>query len=94
MTLLLLLACGGTTTGARAWQMESLDEGIGGPKAMARPGDFRLENEHLRVAILGARYSMGPSPYGGTIADLDRTRADPSWGANHGNDQFAEMFAT
>lgn len=92
MTLLLLLACTQSTTGARAWRMESLDEGVGGPKAMAQPGDFRMENEHLTVAVLNARYSLGPSPYGGTIADLDKVRADPEWGANHGNDQFAEMF--
>lgn len=94
MHLLLLLACSQPPTGARAWKMTSLDEGVGGPKATAQVGDFRMENEHIRLAILDAGYSLGPSPYGGTIADLDKVRADPAWGANHGNDQFAEMFAT
>lgn len=94
MSLLLLLACAEPVTGARAWQMQSLEEGIGGPKAMARPGDFRLENEHLRVAVLGPRFSLGPSPYGGTLADLDLVRDDPAWRAGHGNDQMAEVFAT
>lgn len=94
MTLLLLLACQNSPQGARAWQMESLDEAVGGPKSTARVGDFRMENEHLRVGILDARYSLGPSPYGGTLADIDLKRADPDWGGAHGNDRFAEMFAT
>lgn len=94
MSLLLLLACAEPLVGARAWQMQALDEGIGGPKAMARPGDFLLENEHLKVAVLGPRYSLGPSPYGGTLADIDLVRDDPEWRAGHGNDQMAEMFAT
>ena len=94
MTLLLLLACQNSPEGARAWQMESLDEAVGGPKSTARVGDFRMENEHLRVGILDARYSLGPSPYGGTLADIDVKRSDPDWGGAHGNDRFAEMFAT
>ncbi|MFZ5481974.1 MAG: CehA/McbA family metallohydrolase [Myxococcota bacterium] len=91
----LLTACApDAPTWASARQIASLDEAIGGPKAMARPGDFLLENDRVRVAILGARYSMGPSPYGGTIADVDLQRPDPRWGGGHGNDNFAETFAT
>ncbi|MBW2258047.1 MAG: hypothetical protein JRI25_26065, partial [Deltaproteobacteria bacterium] len=40
---------------ARAIRIETLDQAIGGPKALAQPGDFLLENDRVRVAILGAR---------------------------------------
>lgn len=94
-TLLLLLACAPERpTWASAQTIDALDQGIGGPKAMARPGDLLLENDRIRVAVVGARASMGPSPYGGTVADVDLQRPDPRWGAGHGNDQFAEMFST
>ena len=39
---------------ARVYQLEDLGDGIGGPKALARPGDYVLENGHVRFAILGA----------------------------------------
>lgn len=95
MLLLLVLACSGTEgTWARAVQIETLDQTIGGQKAMARPGDFLLENDQVRVAILDARYSLGPSPYGGTLADADLQRSDPRYAGGHGNDQLAELFGT
>ncbi len=93
-TLLLLLACSSDNPRALATRIASLDETIGGPKAMARPGDFLLQNENVRFTILDARASLGPSPFGGTIADVDLVRADPKWAGGHGNDQFAEMFPT
>ncbi|MDP2315346.1 MAG: CehA/McbA family metallohydrolase [Pseudomonadota bacterium] len=94
MQLLLLLACSDTGSWARATQIESLEDGIGGPKAMARPGDYLLENDRVRFAVLGARYSLGPSPYGGTIADADLQRPHPEYAGGHGNDRLAEMFST
>jgi len=92
--LFLLTGCGADDPAARAVRIETLDQAVGGPKAMARPGDILLENGHLRFAILDARYSMGPSTFGGTIADADLVRSDPKWGGGHGNDQLAEMFTT
>ena len=48
----LLASCQPTNAGfARAADIERLDQGIGGPKAAARPGDILLENAHLRVVI-------------------------------------------
>ncbi len=94
MHLLLLLACSDTGSWARATQIESLEDGIGGPKAMARPGDLLLENDRVRFAVLGARYSLGPSPFGGTIADADLQRPHPKYAGGHGNDRLAEMFST
>ena len=63
-TSLGLLSCAPEGGFARAYQMASLAEGIGGPKAIARPGDFVLENDKVRVAILGPRDSMGPHTSG------------------------------
>ncbi len=94
MTLLALLACTTASEWASARQIDSLADTIGGPKATAREGDYLLENDRVRFTILGPRYSMGPSPFGGTLADADLQRADPKYGAGHGRDQIAEVFAT
>jgi hypothetical protein len=59
---------------------------------MAQPGDYVLENEYLRVAILGPRNSIGPGMFGGSLVDADLQWSDPralKWG---GRDQFAELF--
>ncbi len=94
MILLTLLGCTTSSEWASARKIDSLAETVGGPKATARPGDFLLENDRIRVAVLGPRYSMGPSPFGGTLCDADIRRANPRYGAGHGNDQLAEVFAT
>lgn len=95
MMLLLLTACESESTPwTHAFQIETLDQTIGGPKAAVQPGDFLLENDQVRTGILDARYSMGPSPYGGTLADADLQRLDPRYGGGHGDDQLAEVFGT
>lgn len=94
MHLLLLLACSEPGPWTRATQIASLEDGIGGPKAIARPGDYLLENDRVRFTVLRARNSLGPSPYGGTIADADLQRTDPRYAAGHGNDRLAESFPT
>lgn len=94
LSLAALAACAPSSPGARASRIEALEDAIGGPKATARPGDYLLENAHVRFAILDGRYSYGPAPYGGTLVDADLVRDDPKWGAGHGNDQLAETFTT
>lgn len=79
---------------AQAYQMQDLSEGIGGPKALARPGDFILENDRIRVAILGERPSMGPHTSGGSIIDADIQRRSPAYSGGQGNDRLAELFPT
>ena len=79
---------------ARAYPITDLSETIGGPKGMAQPGDFMLENDHLRVSILGSRPSMGPHTSGGSIIDADLQRNDPLYSQGQGNDLIAEMFPT
>jgi hypothetical protein len=79
---------------ARASVIDRLDGGVGGPKALAQPGDFLLENDRLRIAVLATRDSMGPGLYGGSIADADVQWNDPRFPPGKGNDQLAEMFTT
>ena len=81
-------------TWANAYVIASLDEGIGGPKAMARPGDIVIENDRVRFAILGARNSLGPHTSGGGLVDADLQRNDPRFSQGKGLDQLAEVFPT
>ncbi|MFT7518663.1 MAG: hypothetical protein ACI9MC_000795 [Kiritimatiellia bacterium] len=88
-------------TFTRAAMIEDLSQAIGGPKASAQPGDYILENEHFRVAILSAarsegdlRTSMGPGLWGGSLVDADLQRTGARYTAGRGVDQFAEMFPT
>ena len=67
---------------------------MGGPKAIAMPGDFVIENDRLRFAILGPRPSMGNHTEGGSLVDADLQRLDPSFSKGKGGDQWGELFAT
>ncbi|WP_437317007.1 PHP domain-containing protein [Sorangium sp. So ce385] len=76
----------------RAKPIENRFELVGGPVAMADVGDFLLENDEIRVAILGARHSPGPGVYGGSLVDADLRRPDPRFASASGRDRFAESF--
>ena len=91
---LLLLSCVNSEPQTQAYQIRSLNQSIGGPKALAQVGDFIIENDQIRVAILGNRPSMGPHTSGGSIIDADIQRNDPHFANGHGNDQLAEVFST
>ncbi len=79
---------------ASAYQIDDLAQGIGGPKATARPGDFVIENDRIRLAILGKRNSLGPHTSGGSLIDADLQRDDPRFSQGNGLDQLAEVFPT
>lgn len=82
---------------SRAYTIESLDQGVGGPKALAEIGDFVLENDRVRVAILASgegEPDLGPGLYGGSIVDADLQWNDARFPRGYGNDQMAEVFAT
>lgn len=76
----------------RAKQIETRAERIGGPVSMADVGDFLLENDQIRVGILGAIDSPGPGPYGGSVVDIDRRRPRLGTQGPNGIDRFAEAF--
>ncbi len=79
---------------ARATVLEDLTQGIGGPKALAQPGDILLENDRVRFAIAGERISFGPGIDGGSILDADLRRGGSQWSGGHGNDRLAEVLST
>ncbi|MCC7538305.1 MAG: hypothetical protein IT379_18920, partial [Deltaproteobacteria bacterium] len=83
-------ACGNPRDGARACQITRRGQRIGGPSSVADVGDYLLENDHIRVAILAAGNSPGPGLFGGSIVDADIVR--PSVSSVVGQDRFAEIF--
>jgi hypothetical protein len=96
-TLLLsvLLACAPESAEhATAYQLNDLGDGIGGPKALARKGDYIIENDKMRFGILGARNSFGPGLYGGSLIDADVVREGLEYRNGHGNDRFVELNPT
>lgn len=76
----------------RAKQIDNAFELIGGPVSMANVGDFLLENDQIRVAILGGHRSPGPGVFGGSLVDADVRRKDGRVIEGQGRDRFAEMF--
>ena len=76
----------------RAKAVENRAELIGGPVAMADLGDFLLENDQIRVNILGPKDSPGPGVFGGSIVDVDIRRERVGDENNLGHDRFAELF--
>jgi hypothetical protein len=94
-TLFILLACiQDPAPWADVHVMSRLDEGIGGPKAQGQIGDYIIENDKVRVVVLGPRASFGPGLFGGSVLDADLRRVGARWANGHGNDQFAELNPT
>ncbi|MFM7204036.1 MAG: hypothetical protein ACKO6N_24920 [Myxococcota bacterium] len=90
-----------TTSALRAYQVASKDQLIGGPSALLDVGDFILENDQIRIGVLGAKASdgrklnsLGPGLAGGSLVDADLVRHDPQYANGNGLDQFAENFPT
>jgi hypothetical protein len=94
VTLIIGLGCVSEEPFARAFEIATLDEAIGGPKAIAQPGDFLLENDRVRVAILGARNSLSMGLYGGSLIDADLQRVEPHLRGGHGLDALSEIIPT
>ncbi len=72
-------------SGASVRPLSSPLEGVGGPNAHGKAGDFLLGNGRIRVVIQGEDRHIGANPWGGTILDADLVREGP------GMDQFGEM---
>jgi hypothetical protein len=86
-------ACDKTDTSLlRAHKAANRNELVGGPVAYADTGDFVLENDKIRVAILGTERSWGPGIYGGSLVDADIRRTDSRYPSGAGRDRFAEIF--
>lgn len=88
-----LPGCGQETPNLlRAKRAESRWELVGGPVAYADVGDFVLENDKIRVAILDSGRSWGPGVFGGSLVDADIRRNDDRFAQGQGRDRFAEVF--
>lgn len=86
-------ACnGGPSTLLRAKVIESRSERVGGPVSAADVGDYLLENDKIRVAILSARPSPAPGVFGGSIVDADIRRSKEGFEGGFGHDRFSEAF--
>lgn len=75
-----------------AKQIENRGELVGGPVAMADVGDYLLQNDQIKVAILGPKDSPGPGVFGGSIVDVDLRRDRLGFENAQGHDRFAELF--
>lgn len=94
MVLALLGACSKTTPPARAFQVNSRSDLIGGKRALAEVGDYKLSNGLIHAIIQDVGSSRGFGAFGGSLIDVDLVRSnpvDPVTGTN-GNDYFTEMF--
>ena len=76
----------------RAKVIEDRNELVGGPVSAADIGDFLLENDQIRVAILASRSSPAPGLFGGSIVDIDRRRPRMGYEGGLGSDRFSEAF--
>lgn len=76
----------------QAKQIENRAELVGGPVAMADVGDFLLQNDQIKVNILGPKDSPGPGIFGGSIVDIDLRRDRLGFENAQGRDRFAELF--
>jgi hypothetical protein len=92
LALLATPSCNDDSGLLRAKQIEARNELVGGPVAMADIGDYLLENDQVRVAILGAKDSPGPGVFGGALVDIDLRRPNRGLGEAQGRDRFAESF--
>ncbi|MFN7955291.1 MAG: hypothetical protein U0610_26435 [bacterium] len=77
---------------ARAYAISDRNQLIGGKVAIANVGDFILENDQVRLAVLGALESYGPNLYGGSLVDAELQRPDGSSTAGRGQDELVEVF--
>jgi hypothetical protein len=91
--LILALACRREGF-ANAFQISNRTQAVGGPSALADIGDFVLENDQIRVAILQGKNSLGPGVFGGSLVDADLRRPEPEFRGGAGLDQWGELFPT
>src|SRR5271155_3469669 len=75
-----------------AKQVQNAGELVGGPLAMATVGDYLLQNDQIKVNILGPKDSPGPGVFGGSIVDVDLRRDRLGFEGGQGHDRFAELF--
>jgi len=87
-----LSACEAENTFARVFEVEAMSQTIGGPAAIARPGDLLLENDQIRAVIHGRHNMRSVNPIAnGSLVDLDLQRPHHTYGVGNGKDAFYEL---
>lgn len=90
----LLAACTKTSPPARAFQVKSRAELVGGKRALAEVGDYKLSNGVIHAIVQDVGTSRGFGSFGGSLIDIDLVRGTSGTAtqAPKGNDYFTEMF--
>ncbi len=63
---------------SQLYKVQSTDELADGVVVEARPGDWVLENDRVKLFVEGADRAMSPCPWGGDIVDAQYKRPDGS----------------
>ncbi|MDP3502274.1 MAG: carboxypeptidase regulatory-like domain-containing protein [Myxococcales bacterium] len=89
-----LASCSRTTPPARAFKLESRAELIGGKRALADVGDFKITNGVIHAIVQNVGTSRGFGAFGGSLIDIDLVRGNEVNAVKGpvGNDYFTEMF--
>jgi len=90
----LSLTCSRSVPPARAFQINSRHDLIGGQRALGEIGDYKISNGIIHAIVQDVGTSRGFGAFGGSLIDLDLVRANrtsPTQGTA-GNDFFTEMF--
>lgn len=89
-----LASCSKTTAPAHASQVRSRAELIGGKRALAEVGDYKIGNGIVHAIVQDVGTSRGFGSFGGSLIDVDLVRGTQGSGAEapKGNDYFTEMF--
>jgi hypothetical protein len=88
------VSCSKNYPPARAFQVQSRLDLIGGQRALGDIGDFKLSNGVIHAIVQNVGTSRGFGAFGGSLIDIDLVRDgkdDPTRGPV-GNDYFTEMF--
>ncbi len=94
LVLVMLTSCTRTTPPARAFKLESRADLIGGKRALADVGDFKITNGLIHAIVQNVGTSRGFGAFGGSLIDIDLVRGTETSPVKGpvGNDYFTEMF--
>ncbi|MCA2980237.1 MAG: carboxypeptidase regulatory-like domain-containing protein [Myxococcaceae bacterium] len=87
-------ACTQTTPPARAFKVGSRADLIGGKRALADVGDYKITNGLIQAVVQDVGTSRGFGAFGGSLIDVDLVRGTEATATKGpvGNDYFTEMF--
>src|SRR5687767_14812425 len=92
--VVLSLSCSKSLPPARAFQVQSRSELVGGQRALGEIGDYKLSNGIIHAIVQDVGTSRGFGAFGGSLIDVDLVREGRKMATQSpvGNDYFTEMF--